>query len=294
MTILENGAFYMSEESKFRPKITFLSKEATTCPVCEEKFFNENLMIGGGRLIADEITDKLHRTYKPSAKFGKIYPLIYSVMVCPHCYYASLQTDFEKISDEGIEALKEKTLERIEFANKLCGEPIDYTKYKTLKSGAVSYVLAVQCYDYFNKKQLPVIKQAICSVRAAYLFEDLNKEYPNRYYDYLSEMFYKKALFFYEYATELNRIKEQIMETLKPLGPDIDKDYGYDGLMYMIAVLTYCYGDKSDPERRKKDLEKAKLYFGKLFGMGKSNVDKPKEILEKSRYFYEIITKELK
>ncbi len=284
----------MSEENRFRPKVTFLSKDPITCPICDEKFYNENLMFGGGRLIADEITDKLHRTYRPSAKFGKIYPLIYSVTICPHCYYASLQPDFDKVAEQNIDILKEKTLERIDFANKLCGEPIDFTKYKTLKAGAVSYVLATQCYDYFNKKQLPVIKQAICSIRAAYLFEDLDKEHPNRYYDYLRDTFYKKALFFYEYAIELNRTKEQIMETLKPLGPDIDKDYGYDGLTYIIAVLNYYYGDKNPPEKRKKDLEKCKLYFGKLFGMGKSNVDKPKEILEKSRYFYEIISKELK
>lgn len=284
----------MSEETKFRPKITFLSKEPITCPICDEKFYQENLMFGGGRLIADEVTDKLHRRYKPSSKFGKVYPLIYSILICPHCYYASLPSDFEKISEQNIDLLKEKTLERIDFANKLCGEPIDFTKYKTLKSGAVSYVLAIQCYDYFNKKQLPIIKQAICSMRAGYLFEDLHLEYPNRYYDYLKDIFYKKALFFYEYAIELNRTKEQIMEALKPLGPDIDKDYGYDGLTYLIALLTYYYGDKNPKERRIKDLEKSKLYFGKLFGMGKSNIDKPKEILEKSRYFYEIISKELK
>lgn len=283
----------MSDE-RIRQKITFLSKEPITCPVCEEKFYQENLMFGGGRLIAGDITEKLHRTYKPSAKFGKIYPLVYSVLVCPSCYYASLPIDFTKLPEENIDILKSKTLDRIDFSKKLCGVPIDFSKFRTLESGAASFVLAIECYDHFSRKALPVIKQAICSIRAAFLFEDLHKEKPNHYFDYLSETFYRKALFFYEHALELNRKKEQIMENLKVLGPDIDKDYGYDGLTYLNAVLIYYYGDKSDAERRKKDLEKAKLYFGKLFGMGKSNVNKPKEILDKSKDFYDIIAKELK
>ena len=108
------------------------------------------------------------------------------------------------------------------------------------------------------------------------------------------ETFYKKALFFYKRAVELNQKKEQILENLKVLGPDIDKDYGYDGLTYLTAALTYLYGSKEDVDVRKKELEDSKLYFGKLFGMGKSNVNKPKEILEKSKTFYDIVSKELK
>ncbi|HQJ05268.1 MAG TPA: DUF2225 domain-containing protein [Spirochaetota bacterium] len=282
-------------DDRIRPKITFITPtKKIICPICGEMFFYEKLMSSGGRLIAGDITDKLHRTYKPSANFGKIYPLVYSIMVCPTCYYATLPMDFDKVPSENIEKIESQTSERIDYANKLSGAPVDFSKYRTLESGAASFALAAGCYEYFNKKFLPVIKQAICLIRAAFLYEDLNKEKPNRYFDYLSELFYRKALFMYEQAFELNRKKEQIMENMKFLGPDIDKDYGYDGLTYLNAVLLYYYGDKSDPERRKKDLEKAKLYFGKLFGMGKSNINKPKEILEKSKDFYDIVSNELK
>ncbi|MBP5706000.1 MAG: DUF2225 domain-containing protein, partial [Spirochaetales bacterium] len=112
-------------------------------------------------------------------------------------------------------------------------------------------------------------------------------------YDFMATTFYKKALFFYQHAQYLNQEREQIMENTK-LGPDIDKDYGYDGFMYLIAVLLYKYGDTSDHDKRIKDLETAKMYFGKLFGMGKANVNKPKEILDKSKNFYTEVNKILK
>lgn len=285
----------MSEDvAKFVPKLTYLSKNRITCPVCHQEFYQENMMSGGGRLIAADITETLHRKYKPGQKFGKVYPLVYSVVVCPDCFYSSLPADFLKLEPETAAILKGKTQERIDLANRLIGQVIDFSRYRTLESGAVSYVLASRCYDSFNAKQIPVIKQALCSIRAAFLFEDLNIEKPKQYFDYLSDVFYRKALFFYKYSLELNQSKEQIMENMKNFGPDLDKDYGYDGVTYLIAVLNYKYGLTDDEEKRKADLEEAKMMFGKLFGMGKSNVNKPKEILEKSKDFYDRINKELK
>jgi uncharacterized protein (DUF2225 family) len=284
----------MSNE-KIRQKITFLSKDPTVCPICDTQFFRENLLTGSGRLIAGEITDTFHRLYVPSQSFGKIYPLIYPVIVCPDCFYSSLYlSDFSKPPEDAIGKLKSERDERIEFANKLIGSPVDFSRYRTLESGAVSYVLSSIIYDNHSKKSAPVIKQAICSVRAAFLFDELEKEQPGNYYKFLAETFYKKALFFYKHALELNQKKEQVLENLKVLGPDIDKDYGYDGVTYLIGVLTFLYGNKEDPELRKKELEESKLYLGKLFGMGKSTSNKPKEILDKSKNFYDLIGKELK
>ena len=84
------------------------------------------------------------------------------------------------------------------------------------------------------------------------------------------------------------------MESLKTYGPDIDKDYGYDGIIYLIGILTYKNGKKTDAAFRKKDLEDARSYLGKLFGLGKADYDKPKEILEKSKDFHMIISDEIK
>lgn len=281
------------EEETHRKGITYLSNQAIRCPVCSHDFYVEKLQSGGGRLIAGELTDLLHRTYKPSQKFGNVYPLVYTPIVCPDCYYASLPLDFTKLPNEAAEKLREGPKERINFAAKLIGEPVDFSKARTLESGAVAYVLAMQCYDFFpEKKFIPIIKQALCSIKAAFLFEDLDKERPGLYFDYLAATFYKKALFFYKYAVELNQSKQQIMEDMKILGPDLDKDYGYDGVTFLIATLAFKYGDKSNPEQRAKDLEESKLYYGKIFGMGKSDVNKPKEILEKAKTFYDLVSKE--
>lgn len=285
----------MSDEvTNFIPKVTYLSKKPIKCPVCGNEFYNENLLTGRGRLIAGDITEELHRKYKPSQEYGKIYPLNYSIVVCPDCFYASMGGDFKSVPEEARDVLVRERQERMDLAKKLIGAPVDFSMYRTLESGAAGYVLASLCYDHFNPKSLPVIKQAICTIRAAFCFEDLNDDKPKHYFDYLSAIFYRKALFFYQYALELNQAKEQIMENLNNFGPDLDKNYGYDGITYLIATLTYKYGLKDDPEKRKKDLENSKMLCGKLFGMGRSNVDKPKEILDKSKDFYDQIGKELK
>ena len=84
------------------------------------------------------------------------------------------------------------------------------------------------------------------------------------------------------------------MESIKTYGPDVDKDYGYDGVIYLIGILMYKYGIKTETAIRKKQLEEARSYLGKPFGLGKSDFDKPKEILDKSKDFHEIISNEIK
>jgi uncharacterized protein (DUF2225 family) len=284
----------MIEENAFIPKLTFLVKSETVCRLCDTKFYKESLLSGGGRLNADIVSDTLQRIYKTTPKFGRIHPLIYSIVVCPNCFFSSLPGDFENPPEDQIEKLIDQKSNRIDFANKLIGEPVDFTKFRTLKSGAAGYALAALCYDFFTRKSIPVIKQAICSIRTAYLFEDINKQEPSENYKYFTQVFYKKALFFYKRAIELNQGKEQVIEVLKFLGPDVDKNYGYDGIIYLIGILTYKFGIKTNKDARRRELDEARLYLGKLFGLGKADFEKPKEILEKSKAFHEIISKEIK
>lgn len=282
-----------ADEDGYVKGLTYLSDKSIECPVCGHEFYIEKLQTGGGRMIADDLTELLHRRYKPGQKFGKVFPLIYSPVVCPDCYFSSLPQDFLKTPPEAIEILSSGAQDRIEFANKIAGTLVDYTKTRTLESGAAAYALAIECYDAFPRKFTPVIKQAMCAIKAAFLFEDLELEKTGQYYDFLAAAFFKKALFLYKYSIELNQSKVQVLETMSSLGPDIDKDYGYDGITYLIATLTVKYGPKEVKEVRLKDLEEAKLYYGKLFGMGKSDANKPKEILDKARHFFEEITKEV-
>ena len=70
-------------------KTTFLSKESIQCPVCDGSFKREELF--SGRVNVHDLTDELHRLYKPTSAYGEVIPLIYEVDVCPHCFYAAFQ-----------------------------------------------------------------------------------------------------------------------------------------------------------------------------------------------------------
>ena len=48
----------MSDEDRDTKKTTFFSKNPIMCPVCDTSFYKEDLLSGGGRLIAGELTDE--------------------------------------------------------------------------------------------------------------------------------------------------------------------------------------------------------------------------------------------
>ena len=274
-------------------KLTYLSKNKTTCPICKSNFNKENLLSGGGRLIAGNLTDELHREYKPSKKFGKIYPLIYIIEVCPNCLFASFSNDFKLVNKDNTPKIKLSSEKRFEFAGKMVGD-FDFFQPRSVKEGLISYYLATCCYDYFDKSVSPAIKQAICSLRAAWIAKDLNRDNPGENYDYLTELFYHKAAFFYIEALDRAQSGEEALEQMPNLGPDIDQNYGYDGVLYLIGYLSYKYEKSENIEKRIKTLETAKRFLSKLFGSGKASKNKPAAILEKSKDLYEIINDEIK
>jgi len=71
------------QQSKKEAAISYYSKDQIECPVCGAKFKREEMYSGGGRVIAGDLTEELRRLYEPSAKYGEVYPLIYSMTVCP-------------------------------------------------------------------------------------------------------------------------------------------------------------------------------------------------------------------
>ena len=64
-----------------KASISYWSKDKVQCPVCKKAFEREIMRSGNGRMIAGGLTEELHRIYEPSAKFGRIYPLIYEIGV---------------------------------------------------------------------------------------------------------------------------------------------------------------------------------------------------------------------
>jgi hypothetical protein len=273
-------------------KITFQSKKEFECPLCDNIFRKEELLSGGGRLIAGKLTDELHRLYEPSLKYGEVFPLVYLVVVCPECWYASTEADFNMIPASSREKAKDD-FEKRKNEVLLAFPGVDFHENRTLMEGAASLYLTLRCYDYFNKETSPTIKQGISAMRCAWLLDELDKKYPGQHYDWLGILFRKKAQYLYNEALFREQNGIESLSGLKVFGPDIDKNYSYEGMLYMCAYLRYNYGPANNSEERKTSLEEARRTIAKLFGMGKSSKDKPGAFLEIARKLYDTINKDL-
>jgi len=273
-------------------KITFQSKKIYECPICDTKFSKEELLSGGGRLIAGKLTDELHRLYDPSAKYGEIFPLVYQSIVCPKCWFSSMEADFSLVPKENISKVKEDINIR-KKETLLVFPDLDFGDNRTLMEGAASQYLTLKCYDYYNKPTSPTIKQGLAAIRCAWLIDELHKRYPDQNYEWLGLLFRKKAQYLYCEALAREQSGRETLSGIKVFGPDTDKNYSYEGMLYMCAHLRYKFGAAHNPEERKSSLEEARRTIAKLFGMGKSSKDKPGAFLEQARKLYDTINKEL-
>ena len=273
-------------------KITFLNKKEIECPVCSAVFHKEELRAGRGRLIAGKLTEELHRLYEPSVKYGEVYPLVYQSMVCPECWFSSMESDFHQLSSAG----KERAFydgENRKKETSLIFPNIDFNESRTLMSGAASQYLTLRCYDFYEKEFSPTIKQGLASIRCAWLLDELNKKFQGQHYDWLGTLFRKKAEYLYNEALAREQSGLETLSGIKIFGPDTDKNYSYEGMLYMCAYLRYNYGAANSAEERKTTLEDARRTIAKLFGMGKSSKDKPGAFLEIARKLYDTINKDL-
>ena len=273
-----------------KPKISYWSKNRCHCPVCQNNFEREEMLSGSGRMIAGELTDELHRVFEPSAKYGQIYPVIYSIGACPKCHTALFWSDFEEIQDNNsLNALLADSKNRKEIVNNMFPY-YELTRERNLLDGAAMYYLALLSYEKVDLSYAPTMKRAIISLRLAWICRDLQKIVPEHNYDYAAEVFYRKAQFFYE-QTLIN--ETQRIETIAKItnfGPDIDKNYGCDGVIYLNSLLEYKYGQKEDMQMRYKKLDANKRSIARIFGLGKSSKSKPGPLLEKSRDLYDKLT----
>jgi uncharacterized protein (DUF2225 family) len=279
---------YLEKEAK----ISFESKEQYACPVCQTPFHREELLSGSGRLIAGALTDELHRLYEPSAKYGDVYPLAYQATVCPECWYASADKDFGLIPVPSRKNVVSDRERRIAETLKIFPD-LNFRTNRYLETGTASQYLVLRCYDFFPKEFSPTIKQGIASLRAGWLFDEMNKKNPNQNYDWLATLFKKKALFFYNEAILREQKGKETLSGIKNFGPDTDKNYGYEGALYLSALLKFKYGYLENPELRPPALREAKRTIAKILGVGKSSKAKPGPLLEHARSLYENISKEL-
>ena len=274
-------------------KVSFFQKSETKCPVCHENFYIEQMLSGGGRLNAGKLLSDLRREYQKSKKFGKLNPLIYSIIVCPHCYYATFPEDFKQIDEKTSEKLLKLKKTRFKY-NELSFGNIDFNEKRTLLSGASSYFLAILNYSYFDKKFSPTIKKAISSIRTSWIIKDLlkNAKFKNKNFDDLYIHFRILAEKLYTKVVEYSSSGKELIDNIKKFGPDNDKDYGYDGLIYLYAYLKYDLNKLiTDPTKQQEEMLKAKRALSKVFGIGKATKEKPGPLLDLSKDIYEEISK---
>jgi len=276
-------------EAVEKKKVSYREKSATKCPVCSYEFFQEKMLTGGGRLIAGKLTDELRRLYEENKKAGKIYPLSYIMAVCPKCLYASNMQDFNTITPDEAMNIRNATNARIQTVKKFFPD-LDFSADRTLSHGAASFMLAVDVYGLRNKNVAPTFKRAVSSIRAAWLFDDLAKEHPDSPYKKISNFFYLKSYGFYEKVLELFTTGAEPVEAAGSLGPDYDKNWGYEGVLYLYSVLTIKLGIKEpDIKKRIEVFEKTKRILSKVFGIGKSTKNKPGALIDMTRDQYDKI-----
>jgi len=273
-------------------KVTYQSNKEYDCPVCDTMFRKEELYSGGGRLIAGALTEELHRLYEPSAKYGQIFPLAYQSIVCPECWFASMESDFSSLPYENKRDAKKDT-EKRKHETTLIFPNIDFYENRTLMEGAAALYLTLQCYDYYNKQTSPTIKQGLASLRCAWLLDELDIKYPSQHYDWLAILFRKKAQYLYNESLFREQNGKETLSGMKAFGPDTDKNFGYEGMLYICALLRYKFGPADNATERRTSLEDARRTIAKLFGMGKSSKDKPGAFLEIARKLYDTLNKEL-
>lgn len=274
--------------------ITYYTKQSVICPICKKPFPREELLSGGGRLIAGGLTDELRRTYEPSSKYGTVYPLIYSVAVCSNCNTAMLWNDMTSFNDsKTADILLDTAPERIEIVKNIFPH-YDFKRDRTLLEGCAGYYLALLCYEKMPAQYSPTIKKAQICLRLAWMCDDMNKLYPDKNYDFIRDSFYKKALFLYQEALNLEMEHRENITNISSFGPDLDKNYGYDGVIYLSCLLEYKYGQQKDINARLKKLETCKHSIARIFGLGKSSKAKPGPLLEHSRALYDNLTAVLK
>ncbi len=282
----------MDGQSK-QPVVTFYSKQEVVCPVCGTHFPREELLTGGGRMIAGDLTDELRRNYEPSVKFGVIYPVMYSVGVCPKCCYAVFWNDFNSLDAGSLDRIDGDQKKRMDSAAEVF-PGYDFHRRRTLFDGAAACYLALLCYEKTSPDFSPTVKSGILCLRAAWLSDDLDKMYPGKNFDIVSLLFYKKAIFYYNEALVREQAREELITNIKSYGPDTDKNYGYDGVIYLSGLLEYKYGQTDDPSLRLKKLDAHKRAIARIFGLGKSSKNKPGPLLEHSRRLYDNLSAEIK
>jgi uncharacterized protein (DUF2225 family) len=221
--------------------------------------------------------------------------LLYPITVCPNCFYAAYPEDFTRAKDKTYDRIREYQNVRGQYLIKIFGRVPDFLEKRDLQAGVASYILAISSYPFFEKKKFSAtIKMGISSLRTAWLFGDMLQTTKEAHFGELQMAFYKKAAEFYETALANQTNASEPLDYCPWLGPDTDVNYGYDGFLYVLAVLRYKMSiHMEDPYEKVKIFEGTKRILSKVFGIGRKARDKPEILLSMARDMYDKIGLEM-
>ncbi|NIZ40834.1 DUF2225 domain-containing protein [Entomospira entomophila] len=277
------------------PKISYFVKNPLTCPICGASVAKEDLLSGSGRLVAGDLTDELHRKYEKTKKFGAIYPLVYTLPHCPECYFTAFPSEWNGFKAKtSIKQVKEEQKKAYQRAESLLGS-LKFTSHRRLEEGVASYLIALFVYEQADNDVIPVFRQALCTLRGAWLANYLAQENPDlsETAQEIATMLYRKSAFYYRYACELEETTSYGFTKINFLGPDQDNNFGFDGVLYLAGLLEFKYGQRQNNIARLKSLHSIKTTISKIVGSGKASKSKPKDILDLSRALYSAIKEEI-
>jgi uncharacterized protein len=270
-------------------KISFRAKEVTKCPVCGTTHFKEELLSGSGRLIAGKLSQELQRLYEDNKKWGKINPLVYHVQVCPKCLYAAFPKDFSNLTSEEILAIKNTIPHRQKVVETFFGR-YDMGENRHIVHGAISYMLTIDCYHLRGNQIAPTPKKAVAAMRAAWLLDELFKEANYRPYDKLRDFYYVEAARYYKRVLEtMTSGIEPMEEAAYILGPSLDFNWAFDGVIYLNSYLTRKFIDQmaTNPKDKYAIMDSARRFLSKLYGSGKSSKSRPSVIIDLAKELYD-------
>lgn len=155
------------------PIDNFIYKKKTTCPVCESSI--ELQVVRYSKLAIEKVDLDFRR------HFVGFEPLWYSIQICPHCKYASLIEDFDKISEKAKSSIPQKLSELKSGING------DFITKRTIDQVFTLYYLALHCIEGLNNKS----QESKLWLRLAWLYDDVAELE-------LSKMASEKALILYK------------------------------------------------------------------------------------------------
>ena len=269
-------------------QISYFEKKPTTCPVCAHSFNKEKMFTGSGRLNSKGIEDDLRRVYIPNKEYGLIYPLIYNITVCPKCFYAGIPETYNLLTEQDKQNVikNEKTRKRI--TTKIFGE-LDFNNKRTLFTGAASYFLAISCYSDKKKESVLNLQKAVCALRCSWCCDDLSQ------IDLTKKIYWHKISDYFKFLT--NRCLQKLLDELLSneyqlnsnffVGPDLDFNYDFEGILYLISYFGFYYKDyiKSKTDLIEK-MESYSTNLSRIFGRGSYTSSKPEVFLRKSQDLY--------